>query len=106
MRSERPIGYKDAGVHIDEADRAVTHIRKHARHVHTGCYTPRILRKGLAARVYRRTFNLGIGMSRVVASRWVPTAQAILGGLGESFFEIGAVVKSRGPRVEYVGGAA
>jgi hypothetical protein len=31
MRSKRPIGYKDAGVNIDEADRAVAHIRKHAR---------------------------------------------------------------------------
>jgi phosphoribosylformylglycinamidine cyclo-ligase len=92
--------------------------------------TPRILPKGLAARVdvsswtvppiferlreigsigladYRRAFNLGIGMILVVASRSVPKARAILGSLGERFFEIGEVVESRGERVEYVGGAA
>jgi phosphoribosylformylglycinamidine cyclo-ligase len=92
--------------------------------------TPRILPKGLAARVdvsswtippifeklreigsidladYRRTFNLGIGMILVVAGRWDQKARAILGSLGEPFFEIGAVVESSGPRVEYVGGAA
>jgi hypothetical protein len=28
MHSKRTIGYKDAGVNIDEADRAGTHIRK------------------------------------------------------------------------------
>jgi phosphoribosylformylglycinamidine cyclo-ligase len=91
--------------------------------------TPRILPKGLAARVdvsrwtippfferlrgigsidladYRRTFNLGIGMILVVANRSVPKARAILSSLGEGFFEIGAVVESRGERVEYVGGA-
>ena len=91
--------------------------------------TPRILPKGLAVRVdvsswtippiferlrgigsidfadYRRTFNLGIGMILVVASRSIPKARAILSGLGERFFEIGSVVESRGERVEYVGGA-
>jgi phosphoribosylformylglycinamidine cyclo-ligase len=55
---------------------------------------------------YRRTFNLGIGMILVVARRGVPKARAILSKLGESFFEIGAVVKSGGERVEYVGGDA
>jgi len=92
--------------------------------------TPRILPKGLAARVdvstwaipplferlreigkielsdYRRTFNLGIGMILVVAGRHVKKAGTILSGLGEKYFEIGSVVESRGPRVDYVGGAA
>jgi phosphoribosylformylglycinamidine cyclo-ligase len=54
---------------------------------------------------YRRTFNLGIGMILVVASRQAPKARAILSSLGERFFEIGGVVESRGERVEYVGGA-
>ncbi len=39
MHSKRTIGYKDAGVNIDEADRAVTHIRKHAR----GTFTSAVL---------------------------------------------------------------
>jgi phosphoribosylformylglycinamidine cyclo-ligase len=39
MHSKKPIGYKDAGVNIDEADRAVAHIRKHAR----GTFTPAVL---------------------------------------------------------------
>jgi len=92
--------------------------------------TPRILPKGLAARIdvstwaipplferlreigkielsdYRRTFNLGIGMILVVAGRHVKKAGTILSGLGEKYFEIGSVVESRGPRVDYVGGAA
>jgi len=92
--------------------------------------TPRILPKGLAARIdisswsippifetlreigsidladYRRTFNLGIGMILVVGSRRVSKARAILGSLGESVFEIGAVVRARRSRVEYVGGGA
>src|SRR5579864_6840178 len=35
MHSKKSIGYKDAGVNIDEADRALTHIRKHARRTFT-----------------------------------------------------------------------
>jgi phosphoribosylformylglycinamidine cyclo-ligase len=90
--------------------------------------TPRILPAGLAARVdasswvippifeqlreignidpadYRRTFNLGIGMILVVARRNLVKARVILGGLRETVFEIGTVVRSRGKRVVYVGG--
>jgi phosphoribosylformylglycinamidine cyclo-ligase len=89
--------------------------------------TPRILPKGLAARIdvsawkipaiferlreignieiadYRRTFNLGIGMIVVVSKRNLPKARKILTGLEEGFFEIGAVVESKGARVIYVG---
>ena len=90
--------------------------------------TPRILPKGLAARVdlsawtippfferlraignlepadYRRTFNLGIGMILVVSSRNAAKARAILNRLDEPCFEAGEVVRSAGPRVVYVGG--
>jgi len=89
--------------------------------------TPRILPQGLAARIdvsawtipplferlraignldladYRRTFNLGIGMILVVAKRNLPKARAVLALLGETSHEIGSVVKSRGPRVVYIG---
>ncbi len=89
--------------------------------------TPRILPKGLAARIdvsawkipaifeklreignidvadYRRTFNLGIGMILVVSKRNLGKAREILADLGEAFFEIGTVVESKGPRVIYVG---
>jgi len=89
--------------------------------------TPRILPKGLAARIdvsawkipaifeklreignidiadYRRTFNLGIGMILVVSKRNLPKARGILAGLGEAFFEIGTIVESKGARVIYVG---
>jgi phosphoribosylformylglycinamidine cyclo-ligase len=89
--------------------------------------TPRILPKGLAARIdvstwkipaifdklreigniditdYRRTFNLGIGMILVVSKRNLPKARGLLAGLGEPFFEIGDVVESKGARVIYVG---
>lgn len=92
--------------------------------------TPRILPKGLAARVdvstwttpeffeelraigsldvadYRRTFNLGVGMILVVAKRNLGKARAILSGMGEACFHMGDVVESRGPRVQYVGGGA
>ena len=88
--------------------------------------TPRILAKGLAARVdvsswtiptffeelraignleladYRRTFNLGVGMILVVAKRNLGKARALLSALGEACFHMGEVVESRGPRVEYV----
>jgi phosphoribosylformylglycinamidine cyclo-ligase len=91
--------------------------------------TPRILPKGLGARVdvsswavpeffeelraignldladYRRTFNLGVGMILVVAKRNLGKARALLAEIGEPCFEMGEVVESRGPRVEYVGGA-
>jgi len=90
--------------------------------------TPRILPSGLAARVdvstwtippifeklraignidladYRRTFNIGIGMILVVSQRNLAKARAILSRSDQEFFEIGAVVESRGPRVIYAGG--
>jgi len=90
--------------------------------------TPRILPAGLAARVdvsswtvppffeelraigkldladYRRTFNLGVGMILVVAKRNVAKARAILSGLGETCFQMGDIVESRGARVIYAGG--
>jgi phosphoribosylformylglycinamidine cyclo-ligase len=53
---------------------------------------------------YRRTFNLGIGMILVVGKRNLAKARAIIGGAGETCFQIGEVVESRGPRVVYVGG--
>ena len=92
--------------------------------------TPRILPAGLAARVdvstwtippifeklraignidladYRRTFNLGIGMILVVSKRNLAKARAVLGKIDHQYFEIGDVVKSRGPRVIYVGGGS
>jgi phosphoribosylformylglycinamidine cyclo-ligase len=90
--------------------------------------TPRILPRGLAARVdvstwsippifeklraignidladYRRTFNLGIGMILVVSKRNLAKSRGILARVEQPFFEIGSVVESRGPRVIYVGG--
>jgi phosphoribosylformylglycinamidine cyclo-ligase len=90
--------------------------------------TPRILPRGLAARVdvstwpippifeklraignidladYRRTFNLGIGMILVVSKRNLAKSRAILSRLDQPFIEIGSVVESRGPRVIYVDG--
>jgi phosphoribosylformylglycinamidine cyclo-ligase len=90
--------------------------------------TPRILPAGLAARVdvsawtippifekmreignidladYRRTFNLGIGMILVVSKRNLLKARGILERAGETFFEIGSIVESRGARVIYTGG--
>ncbi|HTR38004.1 MAG TPA: phosphoribosylformylglycinamidine cyclo-ligase [Bryobacteraceae bacterium] len=115
--------------------RALTEVRilKGAAHITGGGITdntPRILPRGLAARVdlsawavppifeelrkigdldpadYRRTFNLGIGMILVVAKRNAAKARAILGGTGEACYEIGEVVESRGPRVVYVGGGS
>lgn len=106
-------------------------VLKGAAHITGGGITenlPRILPDGLSARIhvsawtippiferlreignippddYRRTFNLGIGMIVVVAKRHLAKTRAVLGGLGESFFEIGTVIESSGPRVEYVGG--
>jgi phosphoribosylformylglycinamidine cyclo-ligase len=90
--------------------------------------TPRILPKGLAARVdvstwtippffeelrsighldladYRRTFNLGVGMILVVGKRNLGKARALLAAIGEPCFEMGEVAASRGARVEYAGG--
>jgi phosphoribosylformylglycinamidine cyclo-ligase len=106
-------------------------ILKGAAHITGGGITdntPRILPKGLSARIdvsswtippffeklrgignidladYRRTFNLGIGMILVVSKRDLGKAKSVLGKLGESFFEIGSIVDGRGPRVRYVGG--
>jgi phosphoribosylformylglycinamidine cyclo-ligase len=105
---------------------------KGAAHITGGGITdnlPRILPKGLAARVdvsawtipqiferlreignidpadYRRTFNLGIGMILVVSKRNVAKVRATLALLGEPCSEIGEVVESRRERVIYVGGA-
>jgi phosphoribosylformylglycinamidine cyclo-ligase len=85
--------------------------------------TPRILPKGLGARVHpgswpvlpifellrrlgdieeddwRRTFNLGIGMICVVSPRRLPEASKILKKLREPWHQIGEIVKGRG--VEY-----
>ena len=41
-----------------------------------------------------------------VAKRHLWKVRVILSSLGESSCDIGTVVESRGPRVEYVGGAA
>jgi len=89
--------------------------------------TPRILPADLAARIdvstwtipplfeklraignldladYRRTFNLGIGMILAVANRNVPKARAALAMLGETSYEVGEVVQSKGARVQYTG---
>lgn len=82
--------------------------------------TPRILPKGLGARVevgswpvlpvfdllrkigripepdWRRTFNLGIGMILVISPRRFKEATRILGSLREPWYRIGEVVKGRG----------
>jgi phosphoribosylformylglycinamidine cyclo-ligase len=82
--------------------------------------TPRILPKGLGARVdpsswpvlpifqllrsigdieeddWRRTFNLGIGMIFVIAPRDLPAATKILKKLREPWHQIGEVIKGRG----------
>ena len=106
-------------------------ILKGAAHITGGGITdntPRILPRGLAARIdlsswtipeifeelraignldpadYRRTFNLGIGMILVVAKRTAWKARAVLSGIGETCLEIGEVVKAAGDRVIYVGG--
>jgi len=89
--------------------------------------TPRMLPKGMAAAIdtrawqippvfelmrrignipeddYRRTFNLGIGMVLAIPMAKRKRAGEILRGLGESYYEIGQVVKKKrgGDRVEY-----
>ncbi len=87
--------------------------------------TPRILPKGLGARIdlgtwpvlpifeilrkvggipeadWRRTFNLGIGMIFVVSARKLAEAGKILDKLKEPWYPIGAVIKARGERVVY-----
>ncbi len=87
--------------------------------------TPRILPKGLGVRIeigswpvlpifellrnigripeddWRRTFNLGIGMIFVVSGRDLSKAAAILKKLKEPWYQIGAVVRTRGERVTY-----
>ena len=89
--------------------------------------TPRMLPQGVTARIdvstwtipplferlrdignldwadYLRTFNLGIGMIFAVGKRNVPKARAALAMLGETCYEIGEVIRSKGRRVEYVG---
>ena len=89
--------------------------------------TPRILPRGLAARVdlsawtippffeqlraignldaadYRRTFNLGIGMIVAVGKPSLEKALAILRKAGETPHQIGQVVRSERPGVAYVG---
>ena len=90
--------------------------------------TPRILPKGLAARIetgswqvppifellrklgdldpadYRRTFNLGIGMILVVPESGLSKAQKTLKRLGEPYYLVGHVAKQRHGRgqVEYL----
>ena len=90
--------------------------------------TPRILPRGLAARVdvstwtippiferlreignmeladYRRTFNLGIGMVLVVGKRNLAKSREILRRAGEDFVEVGSIKEGHGERVIYVGG--
>ena len=89
--------------------------------------TPRIIPRGMAARIdvstwtippffeklraignldladYRRTFNLGIGMILVVGKRNLEKAQAVLRKLGETSYQIGDVVRSSRAGVLYVG---
>ncbi len=105
-------------------------ILKGAAHITGGGITdnaPRILPKGLAARIhteswpvlpifellrkigdipledYRRTFNLGIGMLLVTAKRDAPKAARLLDRIAEPRYEIGEVIDAppRGPRVIY-----
>ena len=87
--------------------------------------TPRILPKGLAARIetaawtippifellrsignipvddYRRTFNLGIGMILVVSKRNLKKATGVLETLKETYYELGSIVESPRARVLY-----
>jgi phosphoribosylformylglycinamidine cyclo-ligase len=89
--------------------------------------TPRMLPKGLAARIdtaswripaifellrsigsvplgdYRRTFNLGVGIVMAVAAANAARAEARLRRIGEKPFRIGSVIRQRRgrPRVEY-----
>ncbi len=103
---------------------------KGAAHITGGGITdnvPRVLPKGLAARVrpdswpvlpifellrkigdipeddYRRTFNLGIGMVLVIGKRSLPKAGKLLDRLQEPYYVIGEVIEQarRGPRVVY-----
>jgi phosphoribosylformylglycinamidine cyclo-ligase len=105
-------------------------ILKGAAHITGGGITdntPRILPKGLGARVkpaswpklpifellrkigdipvddYRRTFNLGIGMILVVGAGRLAKAAKLLDKAGEPHYEIGEVIDApqRGPRVVY-----
>lgn len=104
------------------------HLLKGAAHITGGGVSdnlPRILPKGLAARVdpkswrvppvfehlrelgaipeadYRRTFNLGIGMIFVVSRRQLTAAADILDRMQEKYYEIGSIVQSPRPRVIY-----
>jgi phosphoribosylformylglycinamidine cyclo-ligase len=53
---------------------------------------------------YRRTFNLGVGMTLIVSPKDVPEAGRILKRLREPFYAIGEVVRRgrRAPRVRYI----
>ncbi len=87
--------------------------------------TPRILPKGLGARIkvgswpvlpvfellrkigdipeddWRRTFNLGIGMIFVVSADDLKKACKVLDKMKEPWYKIGEVFRTRGPRVIY-----
>jgi phosphoribosylformylglycinamidine cyclo-ligase len=103
-------------------------ILKGAAHITGGGITdntPRILPKGMGAKIkvgswpvlpvfemlrkigeipeadWRRTFNLGIGMIFVVSSSDLKSACKILDKLKESWYRIGEVIRTRGPRVIY-----
>jgi len=103
-------------------------ILKGAAHITGGGITdnlPRILPKGLSARIetrswrvpplfehlrelgqmgradYRRTFNLGIGMILAISKRYLAAAADILDRLDEKYFEIGQIVEGARARVIY-----
>jgi phosphoribosylformylglycinamidine cyclo-ligase len=103
-------------------------ILKGAAHITGGGITdntPRILPKGLGAQIkvgswpvlpvfellrkigdipeadWRRTFNLGIGMIFVVSQQDLKKACKILDKMNEPWYEIGSVMRVRGPRVVY-----
>ncbi|HVO97118.1 MAG TPA: phosphoribosylformylglycinamidine cyclo-ligase [Bryobacteraceae bacterium] len=103
-------------------------ILKGAAHITGGGITdntPRILPKGLAARIdigswpvlpvfellrkigdipeadWRRTFNLGIGMIFVVSPEDLKRACKTLDKMREKWYQIGVVTKARGARVVY-----
>ena len=87
--------------------------------------TPRVLPQGLAVSIdssawtpppifemlrrignvpladYRRTFNLGIGMVLIVPQKQADRAAAVLKGLKERHYFIGAVIRQRAERVEW-----
>jgi phosphoribosylformylglycinamidine cyclo-ligase len=52
---------------------------------------------------WRRTLNLGVGMILAIGAKHAAVAERLLRKMGEPFYTLGRVVKSRrgGPRVEY-----